>query len=112
MADPNDHPDLIGLDDIDHLAQRATDQDGEDRELDYARSSPPYLVNFKPKTNAMPTQDQQQIARELLLQIDNEGENLNQWEVGFIASLIDKDWRYFSDRQIGIIHQIADRRLP
>lgn len=93
MFDPskhiNDHPDLLRLDDVDEIAQEA--------------------VNAEPP---MPSQDRQQQARELLKDLDDNGEDLTPWEIGFVSNLIDKDWRYFTDRQIETIQKIANRRLP
>ena len=44
--------------------------------------------------------------------IDSHGEGLTEWEVDFIASLVDDPPGWYSPRQIAQIDRIFDERMP
>lgn len=53
--------------------------------------------------------DEQAEALELVQEIDDSYNNLNEWERGFIASLIDRPPKVYSDKQLEIIYKIYDK---
>lgn len=52
--------------------------------------------------------DKQVEAAELVQEIDSNYDNLTNWERGFIASLIDKPPKIYSDKQLEAIYKIYD----
>ena len=48
--------------------------------------------------------------REMVEEIDEQAEGLTNWEVEFIAGIIDGDVRGFSDKQVEVIEGIYARR--
>jgi len=53
--------------------------------------------------------DKQLEAPVLVQEIDETYDNLNEWERGFIASLIDRPPETYSDKQLEIIYRIYDK---
>lgn len=49
--------------------------------------------------------------RSMVDEIDEDGEDLSEWEVEFIANLIDNDVQSFTDKQAEIIRRIHKDRL-
>lgn len=56
------------------------------------------------------TERQHQL-RELVEEIDDRGEDLTDWEIGFIANIIDKDLRTFTKAQANAIRRIHRERV-
>ena len=46
---------------------------------------------------------------ELVREIDVDAENLSEWEVSFIGSLIDEDFIYFSEAQRAVFIRIEEK---
>lgn len=54
--------------------------------------------------------DQEEI-REMLHDIDEHAEGLNEWEVGFVSDLIDKNVKKFTEKQSEKISQIYNKKF-
>lgn len=48
---------------------------------------------------------------ELVQIIDREGEDLTEWEIEFIASIIDEDIQQFTRKQAAIVRRIHKERV-
>ena len=48
---------------------------------------------------------------EAVNEIDNCGEDLSEWEIEFISSLINGDWKHFTDKQKEQIVRIYEEKL-
>lgn len=58
----------------------------------------------------MSEEKRQKDLREMVEEIDEEGQKLSEWEIDFIAYLMDNDVRRFSERQEKIIRRIHEER--
>jgi len=43
--------------------------------------------------------------------IDKEGENLTKWEINFVADIIDRKQKWFSEKQYDLIERIYEEKV-